>query len=494
MKRIVNELGKLSWGKRVYAVVVLCATTAIALPAQTFTTLHSFDGTDGDQPWAGLVQASNGDLYGTTVAGGANGGGTVFKIAPNGTETTLYSLCAQGYPNCPDGYEPYAGLVQATNGELYGTTTYGGSRTNYPCDFFHGCGTVFKITPSGTLTTLYSFCSQNECPDVLTTLYDFCAQAGCQDGESPWAGLVQATNRDLYGTTGGGGASGPGTVFKIVPGGTLMTLHSFDSEDGASPLAALVQAPNADLYGTTYLGGAHGGGTVFEITPSGALSTLYNFCAQTGCTDGKYPSAGLVQAASGDFYGTTQEGGANGAGTVFKITPSGTLMTLHSFCALGLPCTDGQTPSAGLIQATNGDFYGTTFGGGTNGSYGTIFKITPRGALTTLYSFCSQSRCADGANPQMGLVQATDGDFYGTTFAGGAGSGTVFSLSVGLSPFVKTLPTSGEVGAAVRILGSDLTGATSVSFNDTEVRSRSFRLPKSRPPYRPGLPPERSAW
>src|ERR1022692_910135 len=439
MKRIVNELGKLSWGKRVYAVVVLCATTAIALPAQTFTTLHSFDGTDGDQPWAGLVQASNGDLYGTTVAGGANGGGTVFKIAPNGTETTLYSLCAQGYPNCPDGYEPYAGLVQATNGELYGTTTYGGSRTNYPCDFFHGCGTVFKITPSGTLTTLYSFCSQNECPDVLTTLYDFCAQAGCQDGESPWAGLVQATNRDLYGTTGGGGASGPGTVFKIVPGGTLMTLHSFDSEDGASPLAALVQAPNGDLYGTTYLGGAHGGGTVFEITPSGALSTLYNFCAQTGCTDGKYPSAGLIQAA-------------------------------------------------------NGDFYGTTFGGGTNGSYGTIFKITPRGALTTLYSFCSQSRCADGANPQMGLVQATDGDFYGTTFAGGAGSGTVFSLSVGLSPFVKTLPTSGEVGAAVRILGSDLTGATSVSFNDTEVRSRSFRLPKSRPPYRPGLPPERSAW
>jgi uncharacterized repeat protein (TIGR03803 family) len=122
MKRIVNELGKLSWGKRVYAVVVLCATTAIALPAQTFTTLHSFDGTDGDQPWAGLVQASNGDLYGTTVAGGANGGGTVFKIAPNGTETTLYSLCAQGYPNCPDGYEPYAGLVQATNGDLYGTT------------------------------------------------------------------------------------------------------------------------------------------------------------------------------------------------------------------------------------------------------------------------------------------------------------------------------------------------------------------------------------
>jgi uncharacterized repeat protein (TIGR03803 family) len=473
MKRIVNELGKLSWGKRVYAVVVLCAAIAVALPAQTFTTLHSFDGTDGTSPVAGLVQATNGDLYGTTADGGANGGGTVFKISLGSTLTSLYSFCA--HSGCTDGSSPQAVLVQDTNGDFYGTTLSGGTRLDA---LGSAAGTVFKITPSG----------------VLTTLHDFCAQAGCQDGESPWAGLVQATNRDLYGTTGGGGASGPGTVFKIVPGGTLMTLHSFDSEDGASPLAALVQAPNGDLYGTTYLGGAHGGGTVFEITPSGALSTLYNFCAQTGCTDGKYPSAGLVQAASGDFYGTTQEGGANGAGTVFKITPSGTLMTLHSFCALGLPCTDGQTPSAGLIQATNGDFYGTTFGGGTNGSYGTIFKITPRGALTTLYSFCSQSRCADGANPQMGLVQATDGDFYGTTFAGGAGSGTVFSLSVGLSPFVKTLPTSGEVGAAVRILGSDLTGATSVSFNDTEVRSRSFRLPKSRPPYRPGLPPERSAW
>src|ERR1022692_2667495 len=152
MKRTVHELGKLNWGKRVYAVVVLCAAAAIALPAQTFTTLHSFDGTDGAGPLARLVQATNGDLYGITMFGGADlygpYGGTVFKITPSGTLTTLYSFCAQKL--CTDGESPDAGLVQATNGDLYGTTTYGGA---------NGWGVVFRITPSGTLTTLYSFCS-----------------------------------------------------------------------------------------------------------------------------------------------------------------------------------------------------------------------------------------------------------------------------------------------------------------------------------------------
>src|ERR1039458_9715515 len=151
MKRIVNELAKLNWGKMVYAVFVLCAATAVVLPARTFTTLHSFDGTDGGQPTAGLVQASNGDFYGTTLNGGAGGNGTVFKITPSATLTTLYSFCSQ--PNCTDRAQPYAGLVQATDGYLYGTTEGSGA---------NGVGTVFKMTPSGTLTTLYSFCSQRD--------------------------------------------------------------------------------------------------------------------------------------------------------------------------------------------------------------------------------------------------------------------------------------------------------------------------------------------
>jgi len=264
---------------------------------------------------------------------------------------------------------------------------------------------------------------------------------------------------------------------------TFTTLFSFDYTDGVNPVAALVQATNGDFYGTTSLGGAYADGTVFKITPSGALTTLYSFCAQSGCTDGVQPDAGLVLAANGDFYGTTWAGGANSSasvagGTVFKITPSGTLTTLYSFCSRSA-CSDGEYPYVGLVQATNGDFYGTTPSGGANCLYpcgGTLFKITPGGTLTTLYSFCSQSGCTDGESPVAGLVQATDGDFYGTTAGGGAGHcsegsdpgcGTVFSLSVGLGPFVKTTPAFGKVGAVVKILGTNLTGATSVSFNGT---------------------------
>ena len=244
MKRIVRLGGPKCW-KRAYAVFVLCVATAIALPAQTFTTLHVFDGTDGYFTRAPLVQATNGNFYGTTVDGGVNYGkassncstppngegcGTVFEISPNGTLTTLHSFCADIKP-CKDGFFPY-GLVQATDGNFYGTTQNGGT---------NGRGTVFKITPSGTLTTLHSFC----------------AQTNCADGAQPFAGLVQGTDGDFYGTTGTGGTS-YGTAFKITPGGTLTTLYSFCSQpnctDGAAP-TALVQAANGDFYGTTGGGG-----------------------------------------------------------------------------------------------------------------------------------------------------------------------------------------------------------------------------------------------
>jgi uncharacterized repeat protein (TIGR03803 family) len=443
MKRTVRELGRLNWGKRAFGVLVLGAATAIALPAQTFTTLFSFDYTDGKGPNP-LVQATNGDLYGTTSEGGGSGNGTVFKITPSGTLTTLYSFAVPA----TDGGGPLAALVQAAHGEFYGTASLGGVN---PGSFDYGGGTVFKITPGGTLTTLYSFCSQSE----------------CMDGEDPLAGLVQATNGDLYGTTYDGGASifpcfanvnGCGTVFKITPSGTLTTLHTFAGypTDGGAPQAGLVQATNGDLYGTTGEGGDSNNGTVFKITPGGTVTTLHSFDG----TDGAGPEAGLVQATNGDFYGTTEVGGAYNDGTVFKITPSGALTTLHSFDG-----TDGANPFAALVQATNGDFYGATYNGGTNGTGGTVFKITPGGTLTTLYSFCSQSACMDGIYP-AGLVQDTNGDFYGPTYSGGTnGYGTVFRLSVGLRPFVEIQPASEKVGARVDILGNDLTGAISVSFN-----------------------------
>jgi len=417
MKRIVSALDKLNWG-RPCAVFALCATVAIALPAQTLTTIFSFDGTDGADASAALVQATDGNFYGTTWDGGANGFGTVFRITPSGALTILYSFCSLGvYPICPDGSYPNGGLVQASDGDFYGTTEAGGA--NGGGTIGNGAGTVFKITASGTLTTLYSFC----------------AQSGCVDGASSYAGLVQAANGNFYGTTYYGGAiAGP--------------------------------------YG-------YGAGTVFQITASGTLTTLYSFCSRSGCVDGYSPYAALVQATNGDFYGTTPAGGAHGSGgTIFKITPSGMLTTLYSFCSQS-GCTDGAASLAGLVEATDGDFYGTTVFGGTSAcppqhGCGTVFKITPAGMLTTVYSFCPQggypSGCTDGEFPIAGLLQATSGDFYGTTQHGGLCGqcgGTLFSLSVGLSPFVKTQPHSGKVGAAITILGTDLTGATSVSFNGT---------------------------
>lgn len=431
MKRIMNTWGKLN--RRMSAVSVLSAAMAIALPAETFTTLHSFDGTDGTGPGP-VVQATNGDLYGNTLGGGANGAGTVFKITTTGVLTTLYSFCSQN--GCADGEYPRAWLVQATNGYLFGTAQSGGT---------DGYGTVFRVTPSGALTALYSFCSQS----------------GCADGTTPDSGLVQATNGDLYGTTSDGGDAfgGFGTVFKITPSGTLTTVHIFAGNfTGIEPVAGLVQAANGDLYGTTIFGGANGAGTVFKMTPGGALTTLYSFCGEDDCGDGQNPQVNLVQATNGDLYGTTSLGGANAMGTVFKMTPSGALTTLYSFCSQsGCPDGSGFAP---LVQATNGDLYGTTVAGGESG-YGTIFKITPGGTLTTLHSFDG----TDGEYPG-GLIQDTNGLLYGTTTAGGANNyGTVFSLSVGLGPFVKTQTASGEVGAPINILGSDLTGATSVTFN-----------------------------
>jgi uncharacterized repeat protein (TIGR03803 family) len=445
---------KPNWSMRVCGVLLLWATAAIVLPAQTFTTLHSFDNTDGNLPAAALVQATDGDFYGTTNGGGTNycdalGCGTVFKITPSGTLTMLHNF------DGADGEYPWAGLVQATNGNFYGTTPEGG------CCYD---GTIFEITPSGALTTLHVFDGT--------------------DGAYAQAGLVHATDGNFYGTTRQGGTNDAGTVFTITPSGTLTTLYNFCSRtnctDGGSPAAGLIQGTDGNFYGTTLGGGANNGhGTVYQITTSGKLTTLHSF----GGTDGATLYAGLVQGTDGNFYGTTLEGGANscrgqGCGTVFQITPSGTLTTLHSF-----DYRDGSYPIAGLVQGTDGSFYGITSEGGVNTYHnlcmygcGVVFKITPRGKLTTLYNFCSQIKnnvCPDGTGSSAGLVQDTNGTFYGTTQVGGAnatcylGCGTVFSLSVGLGPFVETRPTSGVVGKAVNILGTNLTGATNVTFNGT---------------------------
>ena len=410
-----------------------------AARAQTETVLYSFcpqggfSCTDGEGPVAGVVFDQNGNMYGTTKNGGSqnancgNGCGVVFKLTPKGKETVLYTFCAQ--TGCADGYEPVAGLVFDQKGNLYGTTT-GGGRLNYECDS-GTCGVVFKLTPKGQYTVLYSFC----------------AQTNCADGNYPVAGLVFDQKGNLYGTTSGGGIynnnycpfeQGCGVVFKLTPKGKYTVLHSFCAEtncaDGASPEAGLVFDQRGILYGTAYVGGAnycsfgrgYGCGVLFKFTPKGKYTVLYSFCAETNCADGVSPEAGLVLDQKGNVYGTTVGGGEpRGGGVVFKLTPEGRETVLYSFCWQD-NCTDGTNPFAGVVFDQTGNMYGTTDRGGEHDA-GVVFKLTPKGKETVLFSF---SGSADGANPVAGLIFDQKGNLYGTTQEGGDyGGGVVFKIT-----------------------------------------------------------------
>jgi uncharacterized repeat protein (TIGR03803 family) len=416
---------------------------AVTASAQSFKTLLNFNGANGANPYyMSLVQGFDGNFYGTTAGGGTAGRGTVFKIDAQGALATLYNFCSRA--GCADGSSPYGTLVEAPDGSFFGTTAAGGS---------NNAGTVFRITLRGVLTTLHSF-------------------TGGEDGSNPSGGLAEAPDGNFYGTTPLGGANSAGTIFKLTPNGTLATVYSFCARagcpDGNEPIASLVLAADGNFYGTTYQGGTQrflcsgrsGCGTVFKIAPGGSLTTLHSF--DSG--DGASPEAALVQAADGDFYGTTAYGGsdhpwcADGCGTVFKITTAGVLTVLHTFSY-----TDGAIPVGALIQGTDGNLYGTTSQGGGSGCCGTVFQVGGSGALTTLHSFNS----TDGSNPYGAVLQATDGNFYGTTSEGGANrlDGTIFGLSLGLAPFLQTQPSQGSVGGAVKILGSGLGQSTAVTFN-----------------------------
>lgn len=380
--------------------------------AQSFTTLFNFDGTRGAQPYLmSLVQGGDHALYGTTEFGGAHNGGTVFRITPGGALSVLYSFCAKS--NCGDGMQPEAGLLLGPGKTVYGSTSQGGQDK---CGLYNGCGSLFRFTSDGKLQSR-SFQRT--------------------DGGIPAAPMLRGADGNLYGTTSAGGSdsscdAGCGTIFKVTPNGVLTTMHSFTyAVDGAAPYAALLQGSDGNFYGTTSGGGPKGFGlgTVFKITPSGTLTTLYTFDSAHGGT----PFGSLVEGNDGNFYGTTYAGGIhncyNPCGTVFQITPTGSLTVLHKFIL-----SDGGAPSAGLILASDGNFYGTTTIGGDvtcNAPYGcgTVFQVTSSGDLTTLHSFSG----LDGAYPTGGLFQATDGNLYGTTFEGGVKDlGTVFKLSLGL--------------------------------------------------------------
>jgi uncharacterized repeat protein (TIGR03803 family) len=370
---------------------------AVVAQAQTFTVLYNFTGaSDGGNPNAGLIQDAKGNLYSTTTAGGTSNSGVVFELNPKGTETVLHSFTGGS-----DGGYPYAGLVRDAAGNLYGTTYYAGAS---------GAGVVFKVVPkTKTETVLYGF-------------------TGGSDGEWPYAGLVLDTAGNLYGTTLDGGASGSGTAFKVVPKTKKETvLYSFTGSggDGAYPFAGLVRDSSGNLYGVTVAGGTSGYGTVFKVAKTGKETVLYSF---TGGADGGYPIYGyLVRDSAGNLYGTTEIGGTYGYGTVFKVSAKGTETVLYSFTG----GADGGEPISGLVRDAKGNLYGTTFEGGSNSCQGytgcgTVFEVSAKGTETVLHSF----DYSDGAAPFASLLRDAKGNLYGTTFYGGSSAaGTVFKLT-----------------------------------------------------------------
>jgi uncharacterized repeat protein (TIGR03803 family) len=440
---------KLGWLMTSCTVLIFCGVGAVTSSAQTFTTLVSFNIADGAFPYSSLVQGRDGNLYGTTTGGGITacappyGCGTVFKVTPAGTLTTIHKFCPQD--KCADGNDPGA-LVLGTDGNFYGVAGGGGANSG---------GTVFKITPRGTLTTLYSFC----------------AQANCADGSGPRS-LILATDGNFYGTARFGGADTScfvcGTIFKITPGGQFTALHSFDGTDGYGP-SSLIQGSDGNFYGTTYsipsaeVCESTGCGTIFKMTPAGTLTTIHIFSS----TDGANPYGPLVESTKGNFSGTTVYGGmvldvcSIGCGTIFKITSSGKLTTLQY-----LNWSDGAEPFAGLVWATDGNYYGTTEGGGGMGS---IYQVgSGRGVIDLPFN-------NDGIFPVAGLLQSTNGTFYGSTSGDGVTSnGTIFSENTGLGPFVAFVQPAGKAGKAAQILGQGLTGTTSVIFNG--VPATSFKV------------------
>jgi len=318
----------------------------------------------------------------------------------------------------PDGDVPYSGLTLGADGDFYGVAFSGGMASD---------GTVFKIASNGTLTDLYNFTSADA---------------------RPQAPPVQAADGYLYGTS-------SRIAYRITSAGAYAALGTIP---GAS-YGALVQATDGSFYGTTYDGGTSNDGTVFKVRTDGTVTTVVNF----DFTHGSQPYGSLIQSSDGNFYGTTKEGGSNKQGVAFKLTPQGVLTVLHNFPDTNYP-GDGATPTAGLIQGSDGNFYGVAALSSTGSSCGVIFEITAVGGYSILYNF----DCADGGNPLSTPMQHTNGTIYGLTDSGGPdGDGVLYSFDLGLPPFAKLLPLSGESGNVIGILGQGFTGTTSVGFNGT---------------------------
>ena len=442
---------KLNVWTRVCLVFLLCAGAAIASQAQaTYKVLYNLGSNIGDPVLPGvsgiLAQGRDGNLYSSSCRNNEDSGsgdGTAYSITPTGV-LTAFPL-NEGMA-CPTG-----GLTLASDGNFYGTAAYINNRGTYDLT-----GAIFKLTPNGEIKALHKF-------------------DGSDGGAYPTAPPIQAADGNFYGTTEitdftNGIPTGNGTIYRLTSSGAFSTIYVFDFIHGARPFDPLVQGTDGYFYGTAQSGGVFGGGVIFKATSSGQIAILHSIGGNYGFADAVAP---LIQGSDGNFYGTLSAGGDSGNGLVFQVTPAGKLTTLHSMNGI----TDGADTFAGLIQATDGNFYGVNSRGANSHCHygcGTIFRLTPAGEFTVLYSFDG----ATGRNPESTLIQHTNGLLYGATSAGGigdvghcgtqnSGCGVFFSLDIGLAPFVRLVNTTAKVGGTVQILGEDFTGTTDVSVNGT---------------------------
>jgi uncharacterized repeat protein (TIGR03803 family) len=420
---------------RFLTIVALAAATAV-LPAggasalMTYKVLHAFNGSDGSNPQATLTRDSKGNLYGVTTQGGLNQGGTIFELLRRYQGAvyeykTIYNFCAKY--DCVDGDYPTGQLIVDLQGNLYGTAEHGG---------VNGHGVAFELKPNARRTRW-----------ALQVLFNFCSKdSNCPDGSDPVAGLTYQGAQDgaaydgvspLYGTTGGGGKHTRGIAYELLlENGTWLQriIYPFCQQpncaDGLVPISTMLMDASGNLYGTAS-GGAHGGGVIFELSPpvSGHIWSevnLYDFCSLSNCADGADPGP-LIFDGSGGLIGTTNQGGTQSRGTVFKLA-SGAETVLYSFCSK-VNCEDGALPTGGVVMGKFGVLYGTTTIGGESGqNAGTVFQIDGS-TFKTRYSFCAQPSCSDGEFPYGGLAIDKQGDLFGTTVSGGFGIGTVFELS-----------------------------------------------------------------
>jgi uncharacterized repeat protein (TIGR03803 family) len=413
-----------NFGLIVPALLLLVATAA---SAQTYTKLRDLGTQTGDPlnpAWVGIfAQGRDGNLYSTSQVGGS-GFGTVFRLTPSGTMTPLWS-----FANGSDGAFPNSGLTLGTDGSLYGAAVNGGL----------GYGTVFKITTGGAFTPLHSF-------------------NGNTEGLGPNAPPIQGNDGNYYGATGNGGTNF-GTIYRMTPAGAVNVIYTFDGvpPHGRYP-RALILGIDGNFYGTARGGGTNNSGMVFRITPTGALTTLHIF---TG-PDGQFPDGAIIQASDGNLYGTTRGGGTDSLGVIYKVTPTGAFTVIHEFLELdGM----GYSPFSGLVQATDGKLYGTTIGP----SHGLLYQINTSGDYIVVHTLTGP----DGQSPQVAPFQQTGGVLFGDTSAGGIGTigcvtcGVLYSLDMGLGPFVSIVNWSGKTGRTIQILGQGFVGTTNVSFHGT---------------------------